>query len=125
MGNSIERRVRAIAMLMVLTLAVVGCGSDAPTIIGEWNDRNDFLWEFDSEGEFAVQGGSVEVGTYRFDGDILELDDAEDSSFCAGVHAEYEVTFLDGGDLMELELIDDPCEIRRDADFGPLRRQDS
>lgn len=98
---------------------------DASRILGRWDDRNAFRWEFTDQGDFTVQGGSVEVGTYVLDGDVLELDDAQGSPYCAGLHAEYEITFLDGGDVMDLTLIDDPCDVRRDARFGPLRRHDN
>ena len=124
---------RTITALVVALVLVGGCGSDEPslseTIEGVWvTDLFGKYEVFLEDGSYGV-GNTVESatpvngwaeldsGVWSVDGDILTRTPDERSEVCAGMVGTYEVEVLNGGDRLEITVLEDECELRA-ADFG-------
>jgi hypothetical protein len=69
------KRIQMTALILILIIALVGCISKAPTIVGEWHSEQDNIVMVISEnGTFAIsdetlQDADLLSGTYRIEGD--------------------------------------------------------
>ena len=123
---------RTITALVAALVLIGGCGSDEPslseTIEGVWVTELFGKYEvFLDDGTYGVGNtissatpvdGEAELdsGTWSVDGDILTRT-TDASSLCAPWVGTYEVEVLDDGDRLEITVLEDECELRRE-DFG-------
>jgi hypothetical protein len=123
---------------VVLMVGAAGCGSsesEAPDTsvqdqyVGTWRTGNGFYSIHGADGTWKV-GFSLESaesspfiwGTNTFDGATMTSVTDEDAQSCAGVTAVFEVAFEDGGDVLTLTPIDDPCASTRGSDTSRSTR---
>ncbi len=125
---------RSITALTVAALLVVACGSgdssSTDELVGNWvTERGRVYVVFTDAGtygkghslELAAPGSdswaSLEWGTWSISGDILTLSPDPESQYCGELVARYEIGFLDGGDRLEVTILEDDCS-KRNSDFG-------
>ncbi|HYE09202.1 MAG TPA: hypothetical protein VEF53_03385 [Patescibacteria group bacterium] len=69
------RRFQMITLMLVLVIALVGCISKAPSIVGEWHSEQDsIIMAINENGTFSItdetlEDGDLLSGTYRIEGD--------------------------------------------------------
>ena len=135
---------RSLACAAVLAVLVSGCASDADTVVGHYVEHieardnppwraliGDFAFDFDEHGTLTVGqigGAQLVHARYRFDGDLLTIDESGGVSSCreSGLDlasAQYRVRHVSGG--IALQVVRDECRGRREAiPLRPLRRVD-
>ncbi len=125
---------RGIAALTVAALLVVACGngdtSSADQLVGDWvTDLGGIHAVFTETGTYG-KGHTLELatprsdataelewGTWSMSADILTLSPDSESQFCRESIGRYEIGFLDGGDRLDVTVIEDDCS-PRNSDFG-------
>ena len=112
---------------LLLTAVSSGCSSseDASDVyVGTWVSEGGMYAEFYDDGTFAkalemslLESNPWEYGSFTFDGEVLRLTTAEDSSHCTGIDASYGAVPSEDGTYIAHTVIDDACA-GRVADFG-------
>jgi hypothetical protein len=117
-----------VVVSVIAVLGLSGCGSSAgdpaEAYHGTWKTNEGWYLEFRDDGTFGF-GGSVERiatdplewGTYTFDGEVLRLTTADDSTYCTGIEAAYEAVPTEDGTFIAQTAIEDECPSRR-SDLG-------
>ena len=112
---------------LLLIVATGGCSSSedsSDVYVGTWVSQGGMYVEFDDDGTFgkglevsSIESNPWECGTFTFDGEVVRLTTAEDSSHCTGIDASYGAEPSEDGTFITHTVIDDACRGRA-ADFG-------
>ena len=105
----------SVSAVLCFCLAACGSSGDTDQIHGVWEIPAFPVYEsFDDDGEFVVAlspdlAEPFEWGTYTFDGELLTLNNADDSDFCPGTSVTWMVEFSDDGDAADRTFVEDSC----------------
>ena len=71
------RNVAILLTLMMLLGSLIGClgEDDAPSLVGEWYNGEEMVFNFKEDGSFVNEDGT---GTWSIDGDTLTIDYSDD-----------------------------------------------
>ena len=140
-GTEFRIGVGLLAGGLAAVLALGGCSSEpeaepaaSDPVAGEWVDVDVGMLTAYDGGTWTVRGGdegdpTVDGGTYTVDGDRLTMTtvyggvfDVGSASCADGAVGVYDVTIAEGGSSMEMVLVSDECETRRNHRAGTFTK---
>lgn len=124
-----------VAILLMLGSAACGssdsgeAGSPQDLYVGVWKTGDGFISIHNEDGTWkvgrtpeAAESSPFTRGTFTFEGATMTSVTDNDSPVCSGVIATFEVAFEEGGDVVTLTPIDDPCASTRGSDTSRSTR---